>query len=107
MMFEGSWPQSKLVRCMDDGTPSQDNVHNRDCRRGSAEIFFSTIEEPNYGERTWVTFDTVTDGEWQEYEIDFGANPQWQGTITSLRLDPGIQPDQMIEIDRIWFPESE
>ncbi|NNF52882.1 MAG: hypothetical protein HKN03_00420, partial [Acidimicrobiales bacterium] len=59
---------------------------------------------PDYTEEASIVFPIDADGEVHEYTLTLSDNPLWEGTIISLRLDPGTQPGQVVEIDRIWFP---
>lgn len=68
------------------------------------QLFFGTDSRPDYTEETSVIFAIDTDGEVSDYTLNLSDNEFWTGTITSLRLDPGTQAGQVVEIERIWFP---
>jgi hypothetical protein len=80
---------------------------------GDAEgrIYFTTASSPAFDDNKVVTFTTTGDGNWGTYVVDMSANPQWQGTITRLRLDPveaghGDGSPDNIAIARIRFRKS-
>lgn len=67
----------------------------------SGDIFFITNEDPVWNSAKSVPFAASgNDEEYQEYIIDMGANPLWQGTIRGIRLDPASAPG-IISIDYI------
>lgn len=73
-----------------------------------------------FGELFWVTdFDGELDGikyedfnvegtgEFVDTQIDLSTNPEWRGTIRSLRIDPVVTSDLVTgQIERIWFERS-
>jgi hypothetical protein len=42
-----------------------------------------------------------TDGQWHELRIDLTQSPEWKGTITQLRLDPGSGAGIVVELDYV------
>ena len=51
-------------------------------------LFFTTRESSNWSGAKRVGFDVTADGEWHTYEVLVGQHPEWQGTVTRLRVDP-------------------
>ncbi|HSR34263.1 MAG TPA: CHAP domain-containing protein [Anaerolineae bacterium] len=74
----------------------------------SGRIYFTTDSIPGFDEIKAVGFAITSDGSSRAYVVNMSHNPQWQNTITRLRLDPvgagnddGSSDD--IEISRIRF----
>jgi hypothetical protein len=53
-----------------------------------AKIYFTTANNPDFDEGKAVGFATTSDGVLRVYVVDMSDNPNWQGTITRLRVDP-------------------
>jgi hypothetical protein len=51
-------------------------------------IYFTTASSPDFDETKSVDFAVINDGAWHDIIVDMGSNPNWQGTITRLRVDP-------------------
>jgi hypothetical protein len=62
----------------------------------TGEIFWTTIEKPNFSAGDSVRFDLIQDGRWHDYTVLIEA----RGPVTRLRLDPGSAPG-LIEISSI------
>ena len=54
----------------------------------TAQLFWSTHEQPGLAEERSVRFELNNDGEYHEYAIKVSKNKQWRGVITDLRYDP-------------------
>lgn len=65
------------------------------------QLFWAVEGDPAYIEARSVTFDVRLDGEWHDYVVDLSDAFGWEGTITSLRLDPMGRAGVRIEVDRI------
>jgi hypothetical protein len=50
-----------------------------------------------------VRFDVAGGDEFRDYTIDLSTQPQWEGMITGLRLDPVDLGERTIDIDAIVF----
>ena len=70
------------------------------------ELFFTTRARRNYGERTLQVFEVIADGEYHDYVFDWSESEEWNGIITTFRIDPAPDAGRDIAVDRIWFPES-
>ena len=61
------------------------------------QIFFATSANPGFSGTRVVSANYTTPGAYQTLTFDMAAQPDWNGTITDLRLDPvsgvGIQFD--------------
>jgi hypothetical protein len=71
-------------------------------------IYFATASSPGFDDSKSVDFAVTNDGAWHDIVVDMSSNPNWQGTITRLRVDPigNGNPDGSydgIGIDRIRF----
>ncbi|MCE5217592.1 hypothetical protein LLH03_11265, partial [bacterium] len=65
-----------------------------------AQLFWSTTDSPSLDEPKSMRFRTIPDGQFHEYVIPVGESKLWQGTITSVRLDPtGGTPLGEVKID--------
>ncbi len=51
-------------------------------------IYFATASSPGFDETKSVDFAVINDGAWHDIIVDMSSNPNWQGTITRLRVDP-------------------
>ncbi|MEM1332596.1 MAG: hypothetical protein AAGG08_03975 [Actinomycetota bacterium] len=74
----------------------------------------------SFGELFWVTdldgeldgdkyedFNVDGTGEFEDIRIDLSTNPEWTGTIRSIRIDPVVSGTDVVgQIDRIWFERS-
>ena len=67
----------------------------------SGQLFFVTDVDGVEDESKSVRFDVVGDDDFVDYTIDLSANPQWQGIITGLRLDPVDLGARSVDIDAI------
>ncbi len=69
---------------------------------GGGQLFWTTLNAPEWNEQKSVRFSFPTDGAWHEVAIPVGDHPAWKGQIISaLRLDPGSTRGSHIEIDWI------
>ncbi len=71
-------------------------------------VTFATASSPAFDEAKSVRFSVINDGAWHDIRVNMSGNPNWQGTITRLRLDPtgngnADGSDDGIGIDRIRF----
>lgn len=64
------------------------------------QLFWATRLIP-MREANSLRFNVLGDGQFHDYELDLGAHPQWQGTITQLRLDPVGNSNRTIAIESI------
>lgn len=64
------------------------------------QLFFAAKGQ-NFSEPASVRVALKASGEWRKVKIDCGANPQWQGRIARLRLDPVSNQDITVEIKSI------
>lgn len=54
-----------------------------------AELYWTTVDSPQYAEDKTVKIQIRGDGKPHDYYFDVGRHPMWRGkTITGLRLDP-------------------
>jgi hypothetical protein len=51
-------------------------------------IYFATASSPGFDASKSVEFAVPNDGAWHDIVVDMSGNPNWQGTITRLRVDP-------------------
>ena len=51
-------------------------------------IYFATASSPGFDGSKSVEFAVTNDGAWHDIVVDMSTNPNWQGTITRLRVDP-------------------
>jgi hypothetical protein len=69
---------------------------------GGGQLFWTTLNAPDWNEQKSMRFVFPTDGAWHEVAIPVGDHPAWKGqTISALRLDPGSTRGSRIEIDWI------
>lgn len=84
-----------------------DRVHVRmknQASRTFAQLFFATTESPSFAqERSAIQAHArAFDGAYRDYIFDFSDNPQWQGELDRLRLDPGADfGDYAVETIRL------
>jgi len=69
----------------------------------SAQFYWATEQEPFFAESRVVNFPIQPDGQFHEYRINVGDQPQWPGhQIVAIRLDPtNGAPGAKIRIDYI------
>lgn len=67
---------------------------------GPGQLFWATVETPNFDEARSVRFPLGEAGAFSVCEVSLTDHPLWKGTITRLRLDPGAAPG-VVEIDWI------
>jgi hypothetical protein len=65
------------------------------------QVFWVREDEPNWSESKSVRFPLPTDGQWHELHIDLTQSPEWKGSITQLRLDPGSGAGIIVELDYV------
>jgi len=54
------------------------------------QVFWTTESSPGFGEDKTVRFAIQSDGQFHEYRLEPGSDPNWAGQkITALRIDPG------------------
>jgi len=51
-------------------------------------IYFTTASSPAFDQAKSVAFGVINDGAWHDIRVNMSHNPNWQGTITRLRVDP-------------------
>lgn len=71
----------------------------------TAQLFWRMSRLPE-SESSSVRFAVQADGQWHEYHLPVSRNPRWRGVITSLRLDPGNQPDLDVDLDHVRLASS-
>lgn len=76
-------------------------VEMRVSRPGGAQLFWSTVSEPQTSETASISLSTVADGQFHRYAFDVARNDHWGGCVTSLRLDPATQTGVVVEIRSI------
>jgi surface antigen len=52
------------------------------------KIYFTTSTSPTFDEAKSIPFTTNNDGQWWDYQVPAQSHPEWQGTITRIRVDP-------------------
>jgi hypothetical protein len=57
-------------------------------KRGKAALYWTTVENPDFGPGRHIEFPFTPDGRFHNYALDLGASPVYRGTITRLRFDP-------------------
>ena len=71
----------------------------------TAQVFWTTSDEPAFADTKYMNFPIAPDGEWHEYEVAVGEHERWRGKeIRALRLDPttgGSEPGAQVQIDWI------
>ena len=73
----------------------------------SFQFFFTASDKPNLSADKSVTAAmSANSNEFVEYTIDMRTNPNWKGTITSLRMDPTNAPGR-VELDYVILNNEE
>ncbi len=62
-------------------------VHARVPAGNNIQIYYGTADNPQHSEAKSVRMNTTT-SEMTAYDFDFSSQAEWQGVLTSLRLDP-------------------
>ena len=65
------------------------------------QVFWVREDDPNWSESKSIRFPLPTDGQWHELKVDLTQSPEWKGTITQLRLDPGSGTGITVELDYV------
>lgn len=65
------------------------------------QIFWIREDDPNWSESKSIRFPLPADEQWHELRIDLSQSPEWKGTITQLRLDPGSGAGIGLELDYV------
>jgi len=65
------------------------------------ELFFTTAADTAWTASKRASFVAPGGGEPAVLSVDLSAHPEWTGTITGLRLDPGPSGTDVVWIDRI------
>ncbi|MCS7224997.1 MAG: hypothetical protein NZ959_10660 [Armatimonadetes bacterium] len=65
------------------------------------QVFWTRQDDPNWSESKSLHFPLPTDGNWHTLRVNLSASPEWKGTITQIRLDPGSGTGIEVEIDFI------
>jgi len=65
------------------------------------QIFWVREDDPKWSESKSVKFPLPTDGQWHELKVDLSQSPEWKGTITQIRLDPGSGTGISMELDYV------
>ena len=89
-----------MFATIDASAYSEIVVRMRTTRGKHAQIFWSTGSSP-VGEATSASFQIDSDGRFHDYVIPVGQHAKWQGTITSLRLDPTDSARSEIAVESI------
>ncbi|MHB1002135.1 MAG: hypothetical protein ACYC27_23080 [Armatimonadota bacterium] len=79
-------------------------IRMRSSNSGSNQIYFTTSESPNMGERNVTAHSVIGDGEFHVYTVDMSQLPTWNGTLTCLRIDTingGQEVGAKVDIDWI------
>ncbi len=76
-------------------------VRMRASQATGVEVFFATDTQPAYAATRRVSTVYTGTGGYETLVFDVGSHPDWQGTITDLRLDPVSGVGISFEIDRI------
>ncbi|GBC98079.1 hypothetical protein HRbin17_00574 [bacterium HR17] len=63
------------------------------------QVFWTRDDDPQWSESKSVKFPLPIDGQWHELRVDLSGSPEWRGTITQLRLDPGSGAGIVVELD--------
>lgn len=69
------------------------------------QIFWTREDDPYTSEQKSMHFPLIPDGEFHIYNVKVADSPEWRGTITQIRLDPGSGAGIEVEID--WIKLSE
>lgn len=72
---------------------------NRDT---SVQVFWGT-DRSGHGERASIHVPLPGDGELRDLVFDLGANQNWRGVVTSLRVDPVTHADVEFAIESLRF----
>jgi surface antigen len=71
------------------------------------QVYFATADRPDFIESNSVKLRGKADGELHRFTFYFGTNPEWQGTLTRLRLDPAQGgSDGGVRIDRVRLVQA-
>jgi len=71
-----------------------------------AQIFWIRKSAGQYSESKSMVFTVNPDGQFHTYEVMVGQSPEWNGTITQIRLDPTNMADAAIYIDYVRIRED-
>ena len=66
-----------------------------------AELFWGTAAEPFHKAGREIAFAIAGDNSFHDYIIDMSTNPQWTGSVNTIRLDPCEVASGAFEIDFI------
>ena len=69
----------------------------------AGRIYFTTQASPGYSEDKSVGYTLVPNGDYRAYFVYMGANPNWQGIITGLRVDPVMDGDPASGSDYVFL----
>lgn len=70
------------------------------------QLFWTTDESSRFSQEASATTEISGNGEWQECRFDVGKNPQWTGTITGLRFDPGSERNVVVSLGSVRLETS-
>ena len=73
-----------VVRMANDGNPVEDSV---------AHLFWRRAGDAGFSEARSIAIPVASGGGWAKYTFDVASNPDWNGEIVQLRLDPVIAGD--------------
>lgn len=73
-----------VVRMSNDGNPIASSI---------AQLFWRRNWGEGFSESRSVSVTVANDGEWGKYTFDMSSNPEWNGEIVQLRLDPIMSGD--------------
>ncbi len=70
----------------------------------TAQVFWTTAEEPSFRDDKYLNFAIEPDGQWHEYTVPVGEHEKWRGQqITALRLDPTVGEAEGQELEIDWI----
>lgn len=97
------WLQSPAIAQGADKYNAVQVVMDSKAVNTNGRVYFTTITSPGYSESKSVPFTLLPNNEYRLYTIYMGNNPEWQGTITGLRLDPVETGDADRSIDFVFI----
>lgn len=68
-----------------------------------AYLYWTNIDDNQFGNDKRIKFEVITNNIWQESNIDFDSNVNWNGKITGIQLYPAwfSASDTLVEYDYI------
>lgn len=68
-----------------------------------AQVFWATLDAPDFIEERAHFFDVKGDGAFREYRVHLGELPAWRGAIIQLRIDPANGPGGTVRVRSTRF----